>query len=140
MRHRPNLAEEIAGIGDLPRDELVARWVRQYGVPPPKGFSRSLLELSAAHTLQVEASGSRTSASRKALTRLESNSTRQVRPTRFLAAGSRLIRVWNGRSHQVEVTEQGYLWNDKSYKSLSAIARAITGSHWSGPRFFRAVR
>lgn len=55
---------------------------------------------------------------------------------RKLAAGARLLRDWNGRTHVVDVVESGYLYEGKTYRSLSAIARRITGAHWSGPRFF----
>jgi hypothetical protein len=51
-------------------------------------------------------------------------------------AGSRLVREWHGRSHTVEVTERGFLYGDQHYRSLSEVARAITGARWSGPRFF----
>jgi hypothetical protein len=47
-----------------------------------------------------------------------------------------LIRVWQGETHQVIVLEDGYLYADKKWRSLSAIAKAITGTHWSGPVFF----
>ena len=50
--------------------------------------------------------------------------------------GSHLIREWNGRTYQVEVVEGGYVMDGKTWKSLSAIAKHITGTHWSGPRFF----
>ena len=50
--------------------------------------------------------------------------------------GSRLIREWNGATHIVDVVESGYLWNGVRYRSLSSIALAITGTQWSGPRFF----
>ncbi|MCL5778702.1 DUF2924 domain-containing protein [Limibaculum sp. FT325] len=53
-----------------------------------------------------------------------------------LRPGGRLIREWNGVTHVVEVTAEGYLWHGTRHRSLSAIARAITGAHWSGPRFF----
>ena len=53
-----------------------------------------------------------------------------------LRPGGRLVREWNGVSHVVDVTVDGYLWNGARHRSLSAIARAITGAHWSGPRFF----
>ena len=52
--------------------------------------------------------------------------------------GSHLIREWNGRTYQVEVVEGGYVMDGKNWKSLSAIAKHITGAHWSGPRFFGA--
>jgi hypothetical protein len=53
-----------------------------------------------------------------------------------LKPGARLLRDWNGRTHVVDVTDAGYQWNGETHRSLSAIARAITGARWSGPRFF----
>jgi hypothetical protein len=57
-------------------------------------------------------------------------------PTPTLQPGGRYLRVWNGVTHVVDVTAEGYLWKGQHHRSLSAIARAITGAHWSGPRFF----
>jgi hypothetical protein len=54
----------------------------------------------------------------------------------MLAAGTRLVRDWNGRRHCVDVGDKGFIFDGKTYRSLSAIARKITGAHWSGPRFF----
>ena len=63
--------------------------------------------------------------------------TKQAKPkTPALRPGGRLIREWNGVSHVVDVTEDGFDWRGKRYRSLSAIALAITGTKWSGPRFF----
>jgi hypothetical protein len=53
-----------------------------------------------------------------------------------MSSGTRLLREWNGRQHIVEVVEDGYLLDGKTYRSLSAVAKRITGAHWSGPRFF----
>jgi hypothetical protein len=53
-----------------------------------------------------------------------------------LSPGARLLREWNGRQHFAEVAEDGYVFDGKTYRSLSAVARRITGAHWSGPRFF----
>lgn len=57
-------------------------------------------------------------------------------PPRVVRPGSRLIREWNGRTHIVDVAETGYVFDGKTYRSLTAIAKRITGVHWSGPRFF----
>ena len=60
-------------------------------------------------------------------------------PTKLAAPlhpGCRLIREWKGRQHLVDVVEKGYVFDGKSYRSLSAVAKKITGTHWSGPRFF----
>ncbi len=62
------------------------------------------------------------------------HSGRKTAPT--LQSGARLVREWNGVNHVVEVIEGGSVWNGDRHRSLSAIARAITGSRWSGPRFF----
>ena len=53
-----------------------------------------------------------------------------------LRPGTRLVREWNGRTHVVDVSEDGFAFDGKTYRSLSAIAKRITGAHWSGPRFF----
>ena len=53
-----------------------------------------------------------------------------------LSPGTRLMREWNGKTIAVEVSEAGFAWNDRTYRSLSEIAREVTGAHWSGPRFF----
>lgn len=52
------------------------------------------------------------------------------------ASGARLIREWNGKEYVIDVKDDGYLWNGKTWRSLSAIAKEITGTKWSGPRFF----
>ncbi|MDN5929285.1 MAG: DUF2924 domain-containing protein [Hyphomicrobiales bacterium] len=67
------------------------------------------------------------------------NSLSMVSPSverRKPVAGARLLRDWNGRTHVIDVIENGYLYDGSVYRSLSAIARRITGVHWSGPRFF----
>ena len=64
-------------------------------------------------------------------------------PTRKLVTltpGTRLIREWNGQTIAVEVTDAGFSWSDRSWRSLSEIAREVTGAHWSGPRFFGLKR
>ena len=166
MRKRADLENEIAEVGDLTRDELSEAWMRAYGCPPPKGVKRGLLERSAAWHLQAKRLGGLTSTVKKTLgtgnarrTKLDSvlpsntGSDRQdgvpsVRPTssnKVLKssprsvppkAGSRLMREWNGRMHSVEVINDGFVLDGKTYGSLSAVARRITGAHWSGPRFF----
>jgi hypothetical protein len=60
----------------------------------------------------------------------------ETRQQPTLTPGTRLIREWNGRTIAVEVRDDGFVWNDQSYRSLSQIAREVTGAHWSGPRFF----
>ncbi len=134
-----DIAEEIARLGDLTRKELIERWIGRFGHAPPKGLSKRLLELSAAYALQAMAFGGLRPALRKALEAaidLDAGPARPVGGPAAIRPGTRLVRVWNGRTHHVEVAENGFLWNEQHYRSLSAVAREITGAHWSGPRFF----
>jgi len=135
----PDLTEEIARLGDLSREELIESWLKTHGRPPPKGVSRRLLELSAAYTLQAKAFGGLKPNLRKALAAALGGRPTAVKPKPVAAAlkpGSQLVRVWNGRTHYVEVADGGFIWNDQRFRSLTAIAYKITGARWSGPRFF----
>lgn len=108
------------------------------GVFPPKGISRRLLERSAAYDLQVEAYGGlKPQVRRQLMSFLAGDKLQKIAaPKKSLATGTRLVREWNGRNHTVEVLDKGFAWNGDIHKSLSAIAFAITGARWSGPRFF----
>lgn len=130
------VCERIALLEGASRDELTAAWRKVYRSEPPKGASRRLLFGAVAHALQMQAHGLSEAKFRRRLERTgkRPESVRTLRPT--LMPGARLIREWNGSSHAVEVVENGYVWNGERYRSLSAIARAITGTRWSGPRFF----
>jgi len=122
----------IAGIPSLSRPDLLDRWRQHWGNDPPKYVSRRLLELSAAWHLQCTQFGGPDKELRRLLRRR--SGVGSGKPS--IKPGTRLVRDWNGRTHHVEVLEKGFRWNDRTYRSLSSIAKAITGSHWSGPRFF----
>ena len=134
------LEREIGTLADLPRTALVERWQALYRTDPPKGLSRRLLILGIAYRMQAKRYGGLTPAVRR---RLAGNGAGGPRPGRSkpkatakLTAGTRLIREWNGVNHVVDVSDGHFVWNGARYGSLSAVARAITGSRWSGPRFF----
>jgi DUF2924 family protein len=134
-----DLAREIARLGDLTREELIERWIRAHGHPPSKGISRRLLELSAAYALQAKVFGGLKPSLRRALkAALDAGSppSNSITKTAPIKPGGQLVRVWNGRTHHVEVVEKGFIWNGERFKSLTAIAYRITGARWSGPRFF----
>jgi len=136
----------------MSRDELAVPWQRRWRRPPPKGLSRRLLECNAAWLLQAEAKGGFAAATRRRLDtfggagrgngdgpaegRQHTGKVDRTTPRRKLRPGSRLIRQWQGRSHVVEVIDGGFTYEGRSYTSLTAIAREITGARWSGPRFF----
>ncbi|MER8439484.1 DUF2924 domain-containing protein [Mesorhizobium sp. M1312] len=156
----------MAGWSQYRRRKLTAAWTKAYGCPPPKGVKRGLPERSAAWHLQAKRLGGLPLTVKKALgtgNARRSNvnaiqlsnagpglqdgvqslrpalSDRALQPSpRSLPpnVGSRLMRGWNGRMHVVEVVNNGFVLDGKTYGSLSAVARRITGADWSGPRFF----
>ena len=131
---------EIGVLADLPRSDLVERWRTFYRTTPPKCTSRRLLVGAIAYAIQANNYGSLKPAVRRQLRKMAhggvNGETINVITRPKLKPGARLIREWNGRTHVVEVTDGGFVWNGKRHGSLSAIARAITGARWSGPRFF----
>jgi hypothetical protein len=116
------------------RDALLTAWRRTLKTAAPKGISTKLLDRIVAYEQQVQAQGGITPSVRRRLARLAAGQPQSPRDR--LRPGARLVRDWNGVSHIVEVTEAGFVWQNRSYRSLSAVARAITGARWSGPRFF----
>ncbi|MCQ0970102.1 DUF2924 domain-containing protein [Paracoccus sp. TK19116] len=123
----------IHQVARATRDELRHIWTALFDRPVPPSISQPLLRRILAFEIQLRQSGGWPAGLEKQLMRQRTPS----RPTsRSPAAGGRLLRDWNGSTHVVEIVADGYLWNDRHWRSLSAIAREITGAHWSGPRFF----
>ncbi len=131
---------EINKLTALPRAELVERWVALYRNPPPKGLGQRLLVPAVGYEMQAKRYGGPKPAVGRRLQKLCDAPTNHEHrnpgtPSR-LQPGTRLVREWNGHTYVVEVVDKGFIWNGDRHRSLSAIARAITGAHWSGPRFF----
>lgn len=142
-RSLERVAEELGAVSDLRRAELIEQWAAAYGRPPPKGLSRRMLEYAAAYHVQTQAFGGLSPALRRKLRRLaasyhrdKSVSTPRTVVSKTLPPGTRLVREWHGRPYTVEILESGFLCDGHRYRSLSEVARAITGARWSGPRFF----
>jgi hypothetical protein len=124
------------------RADLIETWIADHGASPPKGLSTRLLSLSAAYEAQVRDHGGLRPATRKRLLAAagaakggggtKSMATAACDP----APGTRLVREWQGESHVVDVQDGHVIYDGRTFKSLSAVARAITGARWSGPRFF----
>ncbi len=134
-----DLEATIRELADLPRPDLTERWRQLYRTAPPKGISRPLLIRAVAYGMQVKHYGGLKPAVRRQLRKVaDGGSARAVANVKSagIAPGMRLIREWNGSSHVVEAVDGGFVWNGARYGSLSAVARAITGARWSGPRFF----
>ena len=122
----------IADISAFDRAECLDRWREVFGRPPPKYLSPQFMKRVLIWETQNRALGG---VSSKTTRRLKQIAAGKALPT-TAKPGSHLVREWNGRTYQVEVVESGYVMDGKTWRSLSAIAKHITGAHWSGPRFF----
>lgn len=121
----------------LTRDELITTWTDVVGTPPPKKMSQGFMRSVLAYDLQAQDYGDLKPGALKRIKSMGSEGAKRKYQGRgALKTGGRIMRDWNGISHIVEVTDNGYIWQGQPYRSLSAIARAITGTRWSGPRFF----
>lgn len=142
MRHaaidRDALAAELAGLPAQPAEALRVRWRELYGTPAPARIGRVLLLRAVAHRLQEIALGGSKPLVRRLLAQAVTDvaAGRSPLPAAAGKAGTRLLRDWHGITHEVIVQEDGVSYRGQHYRSLSAVARTITGVRWSGPLFF----
>ena len=139
---REALASEIASLSKLSIDELRERWKAMFGKAPSRDISRSFLTRAIAYRLQEKAFGGLKPSTQRMLAEFAydgANGTAAVR-SRIVRPGAVLVREWRGISHQVSVLEKGFCLRGKRYRSLSGVAREITGTRWSGPLFFGLKR
>ena len=133
------LADRLNELAVLPPAALRAEWRRLYHAPAP-GLSPDLLVRGIAWRIQAKQHGGLSPGTERELEKLAmpvtSASPTSAPPATRLRPGTRLVRSWNGETYSVLVTDDGYCFNDRTYTSLSSIAKTITGTKWSGPRFF----
>ena len=129
------IATEIERLADLSTMDLKAAWATEFDRQPPKGLWRDLLLRMLAWRLQERAFGGHV---RSTLRDLEQFGQKRAGDERChrLKAGTVLVREFSGARHSVTIAPDGFVWQEKTYSSLSAIARIITGTNWNGPRFF----
>jgi len=128
---------EIAHLRSLALDALRRHWRVIFGRTPPADLSKDLLGRMIAYRLQERAFGG---LDRESLRFLHGLARHGGSPRRRLKPGTVLVRDYQGQRHTVTVVSDGFDWQGATYPSLSAIARAITGTAWSGPRFFALAR
>jgi hypothetical protein len=137
-----SIAARVAALPKTPTPELRNMWRELYGKEPP-GFSRSYLVSRLAYRIQELAHGGLKPATRARLDALadalDPKSARQ-RVVERPVVGTQLIREWRGVEHKITVLAEGFEWERRSYRSLSAVARAITGTRWNGLTFFGVKR
>lgn len=138
------LDEELAALPSLDLATLRRRWIKLYGTPAPLTFRRDLLIRAIAYQMQVKVHGGLSAAIKRQLREIAaaardgsldgSNLGPRIRP------GTRLVRIWQGTTHTVFVHDGHFEWNGERYRSLSTIAKAITGTSWNGWTFFGIKR
>jgi len=133
------LSERITALSKMSPAALRAEWRKVYRTPAPN-LSRDLLVRGIAFRLQEKEFGGLTASVERRLVALANEAQDEKAASRpvstILRPGMQLVRSWHGQTHSVVVTEDGFLWNGSHHASLSSIAQAITGTKWSGPRFF----
>jgi len=138
--------KQIAALGRASNADLQERWRQLMGAEPPH-YNRSFLVKRLAHRLQELAYGGLSEEARAQMNQLlddagynelgslRAGGKQRARPD-LPVVGTRLVREWDGERHEVTVVHGGFEYRGKRYRSLSAIASAITGTHWNGRRFF----
>ena len=139
-KERQKLSAEIAGLESLDLHELRARWKLLYQIDAPKHLSRDWLKRAVAYRIQENVLGGLKPATRRLLERVAEDARARkptkVVQTRRVGPNTILIREWGGTRHEVTVLQDGAMFRGKRYRSLSQVARVITGCRWSGPLFF----
>jgi hypothetical protein len=133
------LEDEIAGLVDRSTPELRLAWRKLHRAGPPLGLSRDLMIRAFANKLQERVHGGPNLALRRRLQSLAGGLQKgavSFDPGIVLKTGTTLVRQWRGHTHTVLVHEGGFEYEGRRYRSLTVIAQRITGTHWSGPRFF----
>ena len=135
------ITDQIAELFRQSRNQLLGQWQELYGKIPPSGIRREVMIPFLAYRIQENAQGGLSASARaqiKSVARdLECARKSPNRATRLrIKTGTRILRRWGSEMHEVSVTETGYEYRGHGYRSLSEIARLITGTRWSGPAFF----
>jgi hypothetical protein len=143
MRRRRDVKLEIQDLDRLSRAELRLLWIQELGDQPPTSLGRDVLALAVAYARQERVYGGLPKTLTNELDRLLDRALRdgatkgvQAPTTPPPRIGTLLVREWQGTTHHVTIVNDGFVWNGQTHRSLSSIARAITGTKWNGPRFF----
>src|ERR1700716_1206408 len=138
------LETEIGRLPNLSLLELRNRWKKLFGHPAPKSLRRNFLARAVAYQMQVDTYGGLSVATKRRLREI-ANAVRNGDANVMLGSsrikpGTQMIRQWQNATHTVTALVEGFEWNGRTYKSLSAVANAITGTNWNGFAFFGIKR
>ena len=136
----PAVEAELDRLPAMPIADLRKRYREVFRSEPPKAFGPDLLRRSIAHRIQEKAYGGLSVTTRRLLDQLVkaamAKPSGRLELPRRIKPGSELVRTWKGKSYRVMVMADGFAYGGKTFASLSEIATVITGTRWSGPRFF----
>ena len=134
-----DLERDVASLPALDTAALRQRWKALFGADPSPHFGRSVLVRAISYRIQERVFGGLKPATQRVLDRIAEgrleNALKRT-PNQSASAGTVLIRRWRGVTHRVIVVDHGVVYRERRYKSLSEVARVITGARWSGPLFF----
>ena len=142
--HDAALEAEIGRLPNLSLLELRHCWKTLFGHPAPKSLRRNFLARAVAYQMQVDTYGGLSVATKRRLREI-ANAVRTGDANAMLGSsrikpGTQMIRQWQSTTHTVTALAEGFEWNGRTYKSLSAVANAITGTNWNGFAFFGIKR
>lgn len=137
------LERQVENLRGMSRQQLKDRWCDLFKAAPPEAFTPDLLARGIAWRMQERVLGGISAESRRVIgaSGIGENASAKRRSTAgaSLRPGNRLVRRWRGRTYVVEVGADGLLYDGERYSSLSVVAGKITGTRWSGPKFFGLV-
>ncbi len=134
------VSARMAELNELDRSGLRMTWRQAFGNAPPHFLSMLFMGKALIWDMQCMIYGGVPVYLKRALKSAADGKSPRTVAAPAVRAGTQLIREWNGRRYQVDVTEDGFRYNGENHQSLSAIALVITGATWSGPRFFGLMR
>jgi hypothetical protein len=135
-----DIGDLLKALPEMNRAALCQQWQARFNKPAPEGVRKELLVRMLAYRIQEQAFGGLSARSRRRLDEMaaaiSSNPKTAIANMASRKPGTQLIRSWKGKTHTVTVQDSGYQYDGRRYRSLSEIARHITGTQWSGPLFF----
>lgn len=132
------LEQQVKGLREMSRQQLIGLWRELHKALPPAAFTPDLLARGIAWRMQEKEAGGLSQDARRVVCDNGGGGGAR-RSGRTLKPGNRLVRRWRGRTYVVEVVEDGLVYEGERFASLSVIAGRITGTRWSGPKFFGLV-
>lgn len=133
---RPRIADRLDQLATIAPADLRRKWRLEFSEPCPTVSPELIRRLFAQRIQEKRYGGLAVAVDRQLLALANGEDLDAKQPTPSVSKGTRFIRVWQGRTVEVLVVADGFVWEGKSYNSLSKIAREVTGAHQSGPRFF----